>query len=109
MQTAYGEGQYTQGDIRCHGRIIVDTYKLYLQGPQGELTQSFVSLDKICRLQKGRTQVTIDVRLSQANQYRVALKMEPIYIKDLIEDLVRKLNLKKKWLRPVWVGEVISP
>lgn len=107
MQTAYGEGQYTQGDIRCHGRIIVDTYKLYLQSPEGELTQTFLSLDKITRIRKGRNRVTIDVRLSQANQYRVVLKMEPIYIKDLVGDLVRKLNLKKKWLRPVWVGEVI--
>jgi len=106
MDVVYGEGQYAQGDIRCHGRIIVDAFKLYLRGPEGDLTQTFVPLEKIARLQRNRGGVTIGVRLSQANQYRVTLKMEPVYIKDLVDDLVRKLNLKKKLLRPVWVGKV---
>lgn len=102
MDILYGEAQYTQGDIRCHGKIILSSYKLFLRGPEGDLAQTYIPLDKIIKLRRGRSHVVIDVRLSQVNRYRVVLKLEEVYIKDLIETLARRLGLKKRFLINEW-------
>lgn len=113
MIFSYGNGEYLEGEKHIKGQIILGEHRLYLKGPQGDLTQTYIPLEKIERIKrvsvrpvlKNVAGLDIHVRPSLLIKYVVCLKGEKKYIADLIRDLVSRRGLKKKFLKNEWFDE----
>ena len=107
MSFSYGEGEFVLGSSRFYGQIILSPHKLYLKDASGEITATFIPLEKICKLQIGffRRHVRVYVKLSQIVQFDVDIKGAAQQIRSLVKDLVSRRNLMRKgglgwWIDP---------
>lgn len=105
MQFSYGHGVYIEKDKHIEGVIILSDYKLFLKGEQGDLTSTYVPLDKIERIRKVTGGVEIYVRPSLAYRFVSVIKGSNKNIGELIKDLVKKRQLKKRFLLNEWTEE----
>ncbi len=98
----YGEGEFIEGQKRIRGRILMDECKLFLQEQGEDIAATFIPVDKIERVKKNRNFLTLEVHLSIFYRYVVNLKGEGEAIKELLGELIRRLHLRKKFLRQEW-------
>jgi len=100
----YGEGLYIEGDRKLKGRIVIEGNRLYLSGIYGAST-TYIPLEKIERLRYVRGGLEIKVKLSAANIVRAVISLPAKDIQRLTKDLVKRLHLKKRFLKREWSGE----
>jgi len=100
----YGEGYYIEGTRRIKGRIIIDESRLYLSGVY-DYPNTYIPLEKIEKLRYVRSGLEIKVKLSAANIVRAVISLPAKDIRQLTEDLVKRLHLKKKFLKREWSGK----
>ena len=100
----YGEGYYIEGRRRLQGRIIVDESRLYLSGIY-DYSNTYIPLEKIEKLRRARGGLEIRVKFSAANIVRTIISLPAKDIRQLTNDLVKRLHLKKKFLKREWSGE----
>ncbi len=103
IEVLYGEGWYIEGDRKISGKIILGETKLYLKNIQGDLPQSFIALEKIVSLKKVKEGILINIRLSLNNSYQAAIIANRSNLRYLLEELVKRLGLKKKFLQSEWI------
>ncbi len=114
MIFSYGHGEYLEGDTRVNGKIILGEHRLYLKGPQDDLTQTYMPLEKIEKIKRVSSGfalsrvagVEVHVRPSILVRYVVLLKGERTHLSDLIKDIVTRRGLKKKFLKKEWFDEM---
>lgn len=105
LSFSYGEGEYVRGAYHYEGQIVLSGHKLYLKNAHGEITDTFIPLEKIYKVKAGfwGRIVWFYVRPSQFMQFEAMIKGDPRQIRALIKDLVNHRQLRKKgWLRE-WV------
>jgi len=105
MEFSYGQGVYVEGKKRLEGRIILSEHKLYLRGPEGDLAQTYIPLEKIEKVKKNLQGLEIQVRPSLTFRYTTILKGENKHLLELIKDIVQRRGLKKKFLKNEWIEE----
>jgi len=109
MLFSYGDGEYFEGNQHFRGKILLSDHKLFLKGPQGDITATYMPLEKIERMRQGFRGVEIFVRPSQFLSYRVLLRGKRKYLAELIRDLVKRRRFVRRWFRNEWVDrEVIQ-
>ncbi|MFH1856594.1 MAG: hypothetical protein ABH836_05125 [Candidatus Omnitrophota bacterium] len=106
MEREYAEGFYIESSKKYEGVIAVDGSKLYLKTGQGNLTDTYLPLDKIQKIKKLRRGIEITVKLSAVNGYMAVIRSKKQPLAGLIKYLVNKLNMKKKFLKREWIGDV---
>ncbi len=102
MEVLYGEGWYIEGAKKVRGKIILGEYKLYLKGTQGELTETYIPLDKIKYLRKTFKGIELGVRVSPTISYWSVLMGDRNNLSELVREIVKRRNFKKKFLRQTW-------
>ena len=100
----YGEGYYIEVVKRYQVKIIVGKSKFYIRGLQ-DYAETYLPLEKIESLKKKKLGIEIRVRLSGARNYTAFIGGNRKELSRLIADLVRRLSLKKRFLREEWTGE----
>ena len=102
MLFSYGPGKYQQGARQIAGQILLSEHKLFLRGPEGDLTQTYIPLEKIGRIKKGWGRLTIWVRPSLIEHYTVELRGRNDYLTDLTRELVDRRALRKRFWSAQW-------
>ena len=105
MQVIYGTGQYREGKQQYRGRIIMGEHRLFLKSPDGDIPATYIPMEKIIRVRRTFSGLTIDVHASAVKHYRVILQSGSAILSALTKDLVQKRHLKKKLLFPEWFDE----
>jgi hypothetical protein len=106
MEYTYGEGYYIEGANRYKGQIVVDEHRLYLRSKEADLATTYIPLEKIKRIKKTWQGIEIQVKLSAVNSFKVLIKGRREQLSKLVKHFVQKLNLRKRFLKNEWVGEV---
>jgi len=106
MEILYGKGEYIQGNRRFSGKILLGEYKLNFKDDRGDISATYIPLEKIERIKKTFKGLQIYVRLSAATGYCALIKPEKRNTEELISELVKRLHLKKQFLRKEWTGEI---
>lgn len=102
MELTFGQGFYQQMGKNVAGSIILSEHKLFLRGQRDDYPETYIPLEKIVGLKKVGKGVEIEVHLSLTNKYKAFISGQPKNISDLIAELVKKRNLKKKFLKKEW-------
>ncbi len=102
MLLTYGQGEYFEQDKHFSGRIILSEHKLYLTDSQGELSATFIPLEKIAGVKITRSGVEIFVRPSILERYQVLLKGDRRTLTDLAKEIAERRGMKKKFLTREW-------
>ena len=102
----YGVGFYLGGGRKYQGKICLDD-KLYIKGEE-DYPETYIPLEKIkaIRIKRGRMQLKVNPSLLTA--YTATIGGDRKELKRLIKNIVKKLGLKKKFLKSEWVGETYS-
>jgi len=103
MEFSYQQGTFIEGDKVIEGEIILSEHKLYLRSPSGDLTETYIPLEKIERIKKSSGSLDVHVRPSITIRYVACFKGEAKHISSLAKELVSRRGLKKKFLRNEWV------
>ena len=103
MEFSYGPGIYIEEDKKINGQIILSDHKLYLKGPEGDLAQTYIPLEKIERIRHTREGLLVHVRPSLSYRFVARLTGEKKFISELTRDLVRRRGLKKQFLKNEWI------
>ena len=75
---------------------------MFLRAQQGDLPETFIPLDKIARLKKIGPGIEIDIHASFTLRYKAKIVAEKKDINDLVQEIVRRRKLKKKFLINEW-------
>lgn len=102
----YGPGSYNDGLHELSGNIRVDDARIYLSNGEG-YPLSFIPLAKIEYIAYVSGGLKIKAKLAPTNIIRARLKLSNKARKRLTKDLVKRLNLKKKFLRRQWMGQPV--
>ena len=102
MDITYGSGEYITSHQRLKGEIILSDHKLFLRNAGEDLTATYVPLEKIIRLRRQGAFVKLDVRPSLTMIYEAAFSGERRRIQMLVDELVQRRQLKKRFLRNEW-------
>ena len=102
MLLTYGRGEYWEGPKHLEGRIVLSEHKLYLTGPQGDMASTYIPLEKIVRIKEARSGVTMWIRPSILERYQIVLKGDRRALSELVQELVTRRALQKKWLSREW-------
>ena len=105
MLITYGPGEYIEGSRRFKGRIMLSDHKLYLEGPDGDITATYIPLEKIVRVRRTMIGLAVRIRASMVKDSWALLKGPFRSLSDLTRDLVNKRNFKKRFLWPEWFDE----
>lgn len=100
----YGKGHYIEGRRHLSGNIMLDKSRLYLSGVL-DFSSTYVPLEKIENIKYTKEGLEIKVKFSAANKTRIIISLPRKNLKHLTEDIVIRLNLKKRFLRREWSGE----
>jgi len=103
MEITYGEGTYIDETKNIKGNIILSEHKLFLKGPSGDLTQTYIPLEKIERVQRLRGAATFQIRPTISFRYVATIKGEREGIAKLVAEIVQRRGLRKKFLKSEWV------
>jgi hypothetical protein len=102
MIFSYGKGAFREGEKSFSGEIILSEHKLYLRDSQGDLSTTYIPLEKIVKIQKVAGGLAIYVRTSLTVSYTAVITGGK-EIGSLLNDLVQRRRLKKRFLRREWV------
>lgn len=102
MLVTYGQGEFRQGERVWQGRLMMSEHKLYLSGPAGDLTETYIPLEKIKRVRRAGGGMTVEVRPSLTTQYAVDVIAPKKLGKELLNDLVSRRQLRRRFLRQEW-------
>jgi len=102
MEFSYGEGLFIEGEKKINGTIILSEHKLFLKGSEGDLTSTYLPLEKIEKIKKIDRGIQVHVRPSLAYRYVAVIKGKNNNISELINDIVKRRQLKKQFLRNEW-------
>ena len=106
MEITFGEGSYIENKNSYNGLIVVDDFKIYLKEKGESLADTYIPLDKIERVRLTLSGVEIQVKLSASRIYCAFLKGKRANLNKLVTYLVKKLSLKKRFLKKEWKGEI---
>ncbi len=106
MDQSFGRGQYIEGTKRLEGEIVLSRYKLFCKGEAGDFPQTYIPLEKIASMKLKRGMIELFVRPSAVIHYTAVFKGEPANCKKLSLTLAMRLNMRKKFFRDQWTGEV---
>ena len=76
MQFSYSDGQFIEGDFSVSGQIILSENKLFLKDSYGDITRTYLPLDKIDRLKRQGASMWVSIKASMSFQYNVQIKGE---------------------------------
>ncbi len=102
MEFSYGRGIYVEGSKRMTGTIVLGAHKLFLKGQEGDIISTYIPLDKIAKIEKKSKRLSVFVQLSLAYLYMATIEGEKKYIDELTNDLVKRRQLKKQFLKNEW-------
>jgi len=103
MDIVYGQGEFAEGPRRCSGKVIVSDHKIFLRNETGDISTTFLPLEKIRSVSLKGTTVFIRVVATVATRYEAAVKLEKQYAQDFIKDIVARRRLKKVFLKNMWI------
>lgn len=101
----YKEILLTDGSLKYKGDLIIDNYKLFIQTHNKPQVETYTPLDKIELIEKKSNGMIIRVKLSPVNSRSIFLETDKKTRDIIIKSLVDRLNLKKKFLKSVWIGK----
>jgi|GEM_PF-5063901 len=99
---SYGRGVYRRGGHVYKGEILLGPHKLYLKDGQGEMSATFVPLEKIYKVQCFWGGVVLFVQPSTFMKFEARLTGEVRKMWALACDVGRVRCLKKKWWGWQW-------
>jgi len=99
---SYGKGVYRRGGHGYEGEIILGAHKLYLKDRLGELSATFVPLEKIYRIQCIFGGIVLFVQPSTFMKFEARLTGEFSKMWVLARDIGRVRCLKKRWWGWQW-------
>lgn len=100
---SYGEGVYRREGQQYKGEIVLSAHKLYLKDGNGEISPTFVPLEKIYRIKFFFGKLILYVRPSNFMQFTAQLNGSVKNICALKRDLIDQRQLKKKFFGFEWV------
>ncbi len=103
MEFCYGEGIYKEGDFQVKGTITLSEHKIFLKDEGGDLTRTYIPLDKIERMKITSSGLEIYVCPSLTFRYSAVIKGNKSRLKELARDIARGGGLKKRFLVNEWV------
>ena len=103
MEIFFGDGEYIEEAKRFQGIIVLSEYKLFLKSSQGELAQTYIPLEKINRVRRSSKGVEIRFKTTVLSRYCVLLRGEKEYLNQLVREIVKRRNLKKRFFLNEWV------
>jgi hypothetical protein len=106
MEIIYGPGTYAHAREKYDGTIVLGEHKLFLKGPEGDLPQTYIPLEKIARICNRGKCLDMDVRLTMSLRRDIRLCGQGRAIRDLVQELAVRQGLKKKFLRAEWTGDL---
>lgn len=104
MLKKYQEVIFIEGGRRYKGNIIIDDYKIYLKG-HTSYVDTYIPQDKITLIKKIKQGMFIQVKPTSISRRDIIIKGRKEIINNVINQLINRLNLKKKFLRSVWRGK----
>ena len=106
MEFSYGQGRYMEGARDYKGEMSLSEHKLYLRDSGGDITQTYIPLDKIERLRKTRKGIEVHIRPSVSFRYVAHLTGDKKHLSELAHDIVQRRGLKKQFLRSEWIESI---
>jgi len=103
MEITYGDGFFIEGSTKIEGRIILSEHKLYLKSPTGDLTRTYIPLEKIEWIKCASTAASMQVRPTISYRYVATIQGDRRLIKELVIEIVGRRGFRKKFLRNEWV------
>ena len=103
MELFFGQGVYKESNRTFEGQIVLSDHKLFLKNGQEDLTKTYVPLEKIERIKKKFSSLEIYVRPSMTSKYSATFKGERRQISQLLNEIVHRRQLKKKFLKQEWI------
>lgn len=106
MDVTYGNGQCVVDGKTFHGRLILGDVKLFLRSMEGEdVPSSFIPVDRIEWLKKTSDGFIVQIRQTLSIQYHAQYIVEGPFLNDLIQELVKRCGLKKRFFKNEWVQD----
>lgn len=102
MELPFGDGVYIEDNKVIEGQIILSDHKLFLKDDNGDLAQTYIPLEKIQRVKKASGGAAFFVRPTVTHMYTATIKGKSKAINDLLQEIVMRRGLKKKFLRREW-------
>ena len=85
---SYGEAKYIEEQKRYEGQLILDSNKIYLKGPDGEIPQTFCALSRIARMQQRGNRLLLDIRSTVVTGYQAAFVADQNKFMDEIKSIL---------------------
>jgi len=105
MEFSFGQGRYIEGKKEIAGQIILSEHKIFIKGPEGDLAQTYIPLEKIEKISLTPQGVKIQVRPAITIRYSAIFQGERHHMKELVKDIVQRRGLKKRLLINEWIEE----
>jgi len=105
MLFSYGSGEYIEQGKVSPGEIVLGEHKLYLRSSQGDITRTYIPLEKIERVKRCSGGVEVHVRPSVMASYVAVIKGDRRNISSLIQDLSKRRGLVKRFWRREWYDD----
>jgi hypothetical protein len=100
----YGPAKYIEDDRVVEGDVILDESRLYISSDNIS-SSTYIPLDKIILIRKRINGFEVKAKLSPINSIFVKILM-PLRKKNrLINDIVNKQKMKKKFFKAEWVAQ----
>jgi len=103
MEIEFSEGIFNESDRITKGVIVLSDHKLYLKGPEGDITQTYIPLEKIETLKLTGSSLSLFVRPGVSYYFTIVIKGNRLKISELTKELVLRRGFKKKFLRKEWI------
>jgi len=100
---SYGPGRYLRDGREFTGQIILDAHKLFLKGGQGELSLTFIPLEKIYKVRFFWNRLKVFVRPSSFTQFTAVITGERREMQGLVRDLAQRRGFRRKKFGLEWV------
>lgn len=106
MKKFFKEGIFIEKNKRYKGAIIMNDYKIYIKG-NSPYVDTYIPLEKIVLIRRAKKKVFVQVKPTSISRRDIIITGSKEAISSLINEVVKKLNLKKKFFRSVWTGDAI--
>ena len=103
MDVTYGQAVFVEGSKRIKGRVILSEHKLFLKGPGGDFTETYIPLEKICLLRAAAGSLHIEAQLTIHLKVSSVLQGNKKSMLELAREIAARRGLKKKFLKNEWI------
>jgi len=100
---SYGPGRCWREGKEYFGQIILSRHKLYLRNEQGDLSLTFIPLEKIYKVRFFWNRLEVLVRPSSFTQFTAVITGERREMKGLVRDLAGRRGFSRKKFGLEWV------